>query len=151
MKKRSNNQDGLKYEILGVALFALAIFIIVSFFKSTGIIGNLLVSLLTFCTGKIGSLLFALLLIYFASVNCWLRRPFFEGSRSIGAVLLFTAVLIIFHQLLLPADVSRSDAIPILYQAGLEGEGGGFLGALLSIASIYLLGRPGTIILTAAL
>ncbi|MFY9432900.1 MAG: DNA translocase FtsK [Thermacetogeniaceae bacterium] len=151
MKKRSNNQDGLKYEILGVALFALAIFIIVSFFKSTGIIGNLLVSLLTFCTGKIGSLLFALLLIYFASVNCWLRRPFFEGSRSIGAVLLFTAVLIIFHQLLLPADVSRSDAIPILYQAGLEGEGGGFLGALLSIASIYLLARPGTIILTAAL
>ncbi|MFY9272594.1 MAG: DNA translocase FtsK [Thermacetogeniaceae bacterium] len=151
MKKRSNNQDGLKYEILGVALFALAIFIIVSFFKSTGIIVNLLVSLLTFCTGKIGSLLFALLLIYFASVNCWLRRPFFEGSRSIGAVLLFTAVLIIFHQLLLPADVSRSDAIPILYQAGLEGEGGGFLGALLSIASIYLLARPGTIILTAAL
>ena len=151
IKKRSNNHDGLKYEVLGVALFALAILIIVSFFKSTGIIGNLLISLLTFCTGKIGCLLFAFMLIYFACINCWLRRPFMEGSRNIGVVLLFTAVLIILHQLLLPAGVSRSDAIPILYQAGLEGRGGGFLGALLSIASIYLLGRPGTIILTAAL
>ncbi|HHW28376.1 MAG TPA: DNA translocase FtsK [Syntrophomonadaceae bacterium] len=151
IKKRSTKQDGLKYEILGVALFALAIFIIVSFFKSTGIIGNLLISLLTFCIGKVGCLLFSLLLIYFACVNCWLRRPFLEGSRNIGVVLLFTAVLIILHLLLLPADVTRSDAIPILYQGGVEGKGGGFIGALLSIASIYLLARPGTIILTVAL
>ena len=74
-----------------------------------------------------------------------------EGSRNIGVVLLFTAVLIILHLLLLPADVTRSDAIPILYQGGVEGKGGGFIGALLSIASIYLLARPGTIILTVAL
>lgn len=149
--RKSSNQSSLKYEILGVLLFALAILIIVSFFKSTGIIGNILISLLKFFTGKIGSLLFAGMLIYFACVNCWLRRPFMEGPRNKGVILLFATVLIVFHLILLPAGVSRGDAISILYNSGLDGEGGGLIGALLSMVSIYLLARTGTMILTAAL
>ncbi|MGB4504718.1 MAG: hypothetical protein WBI44_07460, partial [Syntrophaceticus sp.] len=54
VKKRRAGQDNLKYEIIGVLLFTAAIFITVSLFTSTGIIGNSLIYLLTILTGKTG-------------------------------------------------------------------------------------------------
>ncbi len=154
VKKRHSRRstgDNLKYEILGVILFTLSFFILVSLFTSTGVIGDLLISLLTVCTGKVGCLLITGMLLYFACSCCWLRQPFIGNPRTIGIILLFLVALVVCHLFFLPADASRSVAVSLLWKTGLMGNGGGVLGAILCIVSLYLLARIGTIILTIAL
>lgn len=152
VKKRRAGQDNLKYEIIGVLLFTAAIFITVSLFTSTGIIGNSLIYLLTILTGKTGCFLVAGMLVYFSCSCCWLRRPFWGNSRNKGVILLFFIALVILHLRFLPAGgIPRDIAIALLWDNGLIGAGGGVLGAVLSISSLYLLARTGTLILTAAL
>ncbi|MGB4504953.1 MAG: DNA translocase FtsK 4TM domain-containing protein [Syntrophaceticus sp.] len=150
-KKSRAGKDQLKYEILGVLFFAAAIFITVSLFVPTGIIGDFLIRLLTIFTGKIGCLLVAGLLVYFTCSSCWFRQPFTENPRNRGVILLFLVVLVVLHLIFLPGGISRSKAMALLWENGLQGEGGGVLGAVFSIALLYLLGRTGTFILTAAL
>lgn len=151
VKKRRTGKDQLKYEILGVLFFATAIFITVSLFVPTGIIGDFLIRLLTIITGKTGCLLVAGMLFYFTCSFCWLRQPFAGNPRNRGVILLFLVILVILHLVFLSGGISRSEAVALLWKNGLQGDGGGVLGAVFCIASLYLLGRTGTFILTAAL
>lgn len=98
-KGRSGSGDQLKYDILGVLFFATAIFITVSFFKPTGIIGTYLISILTVLTGKTGCLLVAGILVYFTCSYCWLRQPFTGSTRSRGVIMLFFVILVLLHLL----------------------------------------------------
>jgi S-DNA-T family DNA segregation ATPase FtsK/SpoIIIE len=148
---KDTHKDPLTYDVLGVLFFAAAIFIIVSFFVPTGIIGKFLIRLLTVFTGKTGCLLVAAMLVYFTCSCCWLRQPFVETPRNKGVIILFLVILVILHLVLVPGEISRSEALSILWRNGLQGWGGGILGALFSVAFYYLLGRTGTFILTVAL
>jgi len=150
-KKRRAGKDYLKYEILGVLLFTVAIFITVSLYAPTGIIGDFLIYLLTTFMGKTGCLLIAGMLVYFSCSCCWRRRDFMENPRHRGVILLFFVILVLLHLFLLPWGTPRSVAMEMLWKNGLLGKGGGVIGAVLSIASLYLLARTGTLILTAAL
>lgn len=150
-KHRSGGSDQLKYDILGILFFAAAIFIAVSFLVPTGIIGTYLIRILTVLTGKAGCLLVAGILAYFACSSCWLRQPFAGNPRNKGVIMLFLVVLVLLHLLFMPGDLPRHEAIALLWENGWQGIGGGFLGAIISIVSLYLLGYTGTFILAAAL
>lgn len=150
-KRRSGGSDHLKYDILGVLFFAAAIFITVSFFAPTGIIGTFLIRLLTVLTGKTGCLLVAGILAYFTCSFCWLRQPLTGNPRNRGVIMLFFVVLVLLHLLFMPGDLSRNEAVALLWDNGWQGTGGGFLGAIIGIVSLYLLGYTGTFILATAL
>jgi S-DNA-T family DNA segregation ATPase FtsK/SpoIIIE len=150
-KGRSGSGDQLKYDILGVLFFATAIFITVSFFKPTGIIGTYLISILTVLTGKTGCLLVAGILVYFTCSYCWLRQPFTGSTRSRGVIMLFFVILVLLHLLFIPSDLSRNEAVALLWDNGWQGTGGGLFGAIIGIVSLYLLGYTGTLILATAI
>lgn len=150
-RKRGKDQEKIKYEVLGIFLFALAIFVIVSLFTPTGVIGDLLMRFLIVTTGKKGCYFIAGVFFYFAWIYCRYRKPLTGEARNKGVFLFLALALTILHLMLIPTKVPRQDVIYYLWKAGLKGQGGGVIGAILSISSYYLLARTGTIILVAAL
>lgn len=150
-RKSKKTQEKLKYEILGIFLFALAVFVVVSLFTPTGVIGDLLMRFLIVVTGKKGCYFIAGVFFYFAWVYCRYRKPLTGEARNKGVFLFLALTLAILHLVLIPKGVPRQETIFFLWRAGLNGQGGGIIGAILSISSYYLLARTGTIILIAAL
>jgi S-DNA-T family DNA segregation ATPase FtsK/SpoIIIE len=150
-KSKNRLQNNLKYEILGVFLFALAFFLLVSIFTSTGLIGAYLLQLLTIVTGEKGCYLVSGVLFYFAWAYWRHRKPVIGESRSKGVLLLLALSLTVLHLAIIPAETPRRVVVSSLWDAGLQGQGGGVLGALFSMSLYYLLARPGTVILIIAL
>lgn len=150
-KGKQKLQNNLKYEILGVFLFALAFFLLVSIFTSTGLIGDYLLRLLTVITGEKGCYLVAGVLFYFGWAYCRHRKPVTVEARSKGVFLLLALSLTVLHLAIAPSGSPRGVVVSFLWDAGLQGQGGGVLGALFSISLYYLLARAGTVILVVAL
>lgn len=144
--------EKLKYEIAGILILALALFVFLSLFTQTGIIGSFLKQLLALTTGEKGVFVVPWVLAFFGFNLCWNRRPLTMNPRTWGVLLFFLIAMTGFHLLFFPAQpLSRNEIIKYLWRAGLEGKGGGILGAAFSIMAVFLFGRHGAYILVIAL
>ncbi len=134
--------DELKLEVTGILLFALAIFVFVSLFQQMGIVGSFIVKFLTVLTGKKGAFVIPCLLALYG-VNLCLRRRL----ALPGVFLFFFISLAMVHQ----ATLSSNKHILGMWQLGVQGEGGGILGAAFTIFVVSLFGDLGSKILLATL
>ncbi len=143
--------ERLTYEIVGIILLALAALMLVSFYAQTGIVGSLIAYVLKHLAGDQGKYGVILATAYFGACLCIYRRPLSKLPRTTGVLLSLLVVLTICHFLLAPANMSRNGTISLLWSAGLQGEGGGLLGALISMVCVYFFARIGTMIVLSCL
>jgi S-DNA-T family DNA segregation ATPase FtsK/SpoIIIE len=134
-------KDELKYEIFGIALFALGILGIVSLLSpDAGFISGIIDRALKSIAGE-GRYIFPFLLILIGVKLVRSRRQARINDRMYGVILLFLVVLAFFH-LAIPVDDS--------FSAGLAGDGGGLIGALISYICIKSFGITGTYVILIA-
>lgn len=147
--------EKIKNEIIGVALVALALLCLAGLYvldlgyistaASIGAVGRLLAGFLKTLTGE-GKYLFPLIL------GAWGLRLIAGGKikdsrpRLFGGILLFLTFLSALHQPYLDST-SYKDILAM----GLTGQGGGLIGAVISIIFKSIFGRVGTWIVLAAL
>lgn len=143
--------DKLVYEITGIILLALAVLMLVSSYTQAGVIGNLIAYVLQHLAGAQGKYGVILATAFFGACLCLYRQPLSRVPRAAGVLVSLALVLTLCHFLLAPDDLPRNDMISLFWKAGLEGEGGGLLGAVLSIVGVYFFARIGMIIVLASL
>lgn len=148
---KRKNDDRLVYEIIGIILLALAVLMLVSSRAQAGIAGNLIAYVLQHLFGDQGKYGAILATAYFGACLCLYRRPVPRVPRAAGVLVGLALVLTLCHFLLAPSDMPRNDMISLFWEAGLAGEGGGLLGAVISILGVYFFARIGTIIVLASL
>ena len=148
---KKSTGDRLTYEIAGIVLLALAVLMLVSFYAPTGIVGSLIVYVLRHLAGDRGKFGVILATAYFGVCLCIYRRPLSKIPRTAGVLVSLAVALTVSHFLLAPAYLSRNAMISLFWNAGLGGEGGGLLGAVLSMASVYFFARIGTMIVLSCL
>jgi len=134
--------DELRLEVTGILLFALAIFVFVSLFQQMGIVGGFVVKFLTILTGKKGAFVIPCLLALLG-VNLCLQRKLVLP----GIFLLFFISLAFVHLVTL----SSNEYISEMWRLGVQGEGGGILGAAFTIFMVSLFGDLGSKILLGTL
>lgn len=143
-KNKTNKSSGtnLKFDIAGLALIALSFIGLASIFTSTvgevGQVGLLIKKGLKILTGS-GYIIFLILLIPIG-IKLMFRDKWKVNARFWGLIILFGSLQIFFHR-----HIPLSQSFP----AGLEGQGGGLLGATLGYAFKYCFGNIGTYILLA--
>jgi len=129
--------EELKYEILGVILIALGVLGIVSLLSQpSGLVGDFAVRVLKSVAGE-GCFFFPLLLVLAGGRLVRRRGRSAVSQRMYGAMLLFLTALTFIH-LIIPLEDS--------FKAGVAGDGGGMLGALLSYVIRKSFGTVGTYI-----
>ncbi len=134
-------KDELKYEIFGIALFALGILGIVSLLSpDAGYISAIIYRALKSIAGE-GSYIFPFLLILIGVKLVRSRSQAKINDQMYGVILLFLVVLAFFH-LAIPVDDS--------FSAGLAGDGGGLIGALISYICRKSFGITGTYVILIA-
>jgi S-DNA-T family DNA segregation ATPase FtsK/SpoIIIE len=137
-------KEELKCEILGIAFVALGVLGIVCLLSpSSGLISQFVDRVLKGIAGE-GRYLFPLLLVL-TGVRLVLKRSKTRISeRMYGAGLLYLVALTFFHLMIPPEDS---------FKAGVAGDGGGVMGALLSYGFRKSFGITGTyiILITAGL
>ncbi|KYH31072.1 FtsK/SpoIIIE family DNA translocase [Neomoorella mulderi] len=147
--------EKIKNEIIGVALVALALLCLAGLYvldlgyissaASIGAVGQLLVGFLKALTGE-GKYVFPLFLA------AWGVRLITGGKvkdsrpRLIGGILLFLTFLSALHQPFLNGSTYKE-----ALASGVAGQGGGLLGALVSLLLRSIFGRVGTWIVLVAL
>lgn len=131
-------KEELKFEILGIALVALGVLGIVCLLSpSSGLISQFVDRVLKGIAGE-GRYLFPLLLVL-AGIRLVSKRSRTQASERIyGAALLYLVALTFFH-LMIPLEDS--------FKAGVAGDGGGVMGALLSYSFRKSFGIVGTYII----
>jgi len=133
-------KEGLKYEISGVILVALGVLGIVSLLSQpSGLVSDFAVRVLKSIAGE-GCYFFPLLLILAGGRLVRRRSQTAVSPRMYGIVLFFLTTLTFFH-LIIPLEDS--------FKAGVNGDGGGLLGALLSFIIRKSFGMAGTYIILA--
>ncbi|MGD0621010.1 MAG: DNA translocase FtsK [Thermacetogeniaceae bacterium] len=138
--------DRMTHEIVGIVLLALAVLMLVGVHAQTGIVGSLIAYVLRHLAGDQGKFGVILATAYFGVCLCIYRRPLSKIPRTAGVLVSLVVVLTICHFLLAPANIARNGMISLFWSAGLGGEGGGILGAILSMVSVYFFARIGTMI-----
>ncbi|OPY57216.1 MAG: DNA translocase SpoIIIE [Pelotomaculum sp. PtaU1.Bin035] len=144
MGTHEQHNEELKYEILGVILVAVGILSIVSLLsQTTGLVSDFAVRVLKSIAGE-GCYFFPLLLVLAGGRLVRQRSQTKFSQRMYGAMLLFLAALTFLH-LIIPIEDS--------FRAGVNGDGGGVLGALFSYIFRKSFGIAGTyiILITAGL
>ncbi|WP_407929502.1 FtsK/SpoIIIE family DNA translocase [Heliomicrobium gestii] len=146
-------KEDLKYEMVGLAVLAVAVFGIVSLFTvganplvmpsaGAGAVGQFFYDSLSITAGQ-GKIFFPLFLAY-VGIKIMTQRSHFAVGRKLAGFTGAYMILLTFLHLLLP--VGGSD-----WQAGMEGKGGGVLGASVAILLKTLFGTIGTYIILVAL
>lgn len=131
-------KEELKYEIFGIALIALGILSIVCLLSpASGLVSGFIDKILKSIAGE-GRYMFPLLLLLVGVRLVHKRSRTSVSERMYGVVLLFLVVLAFFH-LIIPLDDS--------FQAGVAGDGGGVIGALMSYICRKSFGIVGTYII----
>jgi S-DNA-T family DNA segregation ATPase FtsK/SpoIIIE len=131
-------KEELKYEILGIALIALGILSIVCLLSpASGLVSGFIDKVLKSIAGE-GRYLFPLLLLLVGVRLVHKRSRTSVSERMYGVVLLFLVVLAFFH-LIIPLEDS--------FKAGVAGDGGGVIGALISYICRKSFGIVGTYII----
>lgn len=148
---KKTTDDKLTYEIVGIVLLALAVLMFVSFYAQAGLIGNLIAVALRFLTGDQGKFGVILATTYFGVCLSLYRRPLRKIPRAAGVLVGLALVLTICHFMLAPANMARNDMLSLFWNAGLKGQGGGLIGALMTMVAVYLFARIGTIIILVSL
>lgn len=118
----------LKYEILGLGLIALALFGLISLLGAgAGVVGK---AMARFCLGAAGDgrYFVPLMLGYYGWRLVKERNPLQFVPRIYGGIVLFVVVVTWMHILLVPLDPAFRDAV----KAGVAGDGGGLVGAVLA-------------------
>jgi len=136
--------EELKYEIIGVVLMALGVLGIVSLLSQpSGLVSDFAVRVLKSIAGE-GCFFFPILLILAGGRLVRRRGGSAVSQRMYGVMLLFLTALTFIH-LIIPLEDS--------FKAGVAGDGGGMLGALLSYIFRKSFGIVGTyiILITAGL
>jgi S-DNA-T family DNA segregation ATPase FtsK/SpoIIIE len=149
--RRQPTGDRLTYEIVGIVLLALAVLMLMSFYAQTGVAGSLIAYVLKYLAGDHGKFGVILAIAYFGVCLSIYRRPLSKLPRTAGVLVGLPVVLTICHFLLAPANMSRNGMISLFWSAGLRGEGGGLLGALISMVCVYFFARIGTMIVLSCL
>lgn len=137
-------KEELKYEIFGIALAALGVLGIVCLLTpDAGLVSGVIDKALKSIAGE-GRFIFPVLLIAFGGKLVRSRTPAIISGRMYGVLLLFLVTLAFFH-LVIPLEDS--------FSAGLAGDGGGLVGALISFVFRKSFGIIGTyvILITAGL
>lgn len=132
-----SRKDDIKFDIIGLSLMAVSILGFAGIFTSAvGTVGSLIEEWIGSITGK-GYILF-LILLMISGIKLILREKWQINDRFWGFVILFGSFQIFLHR-----------NIPLLesFPAGLQGKGGGILGAALGYAIKYCFGTVGTSIL----
>ncbi|OQA10789.1 MAG: DNA translocase SpoIIIE [Firmicutes bacterium ADurb.Bin373] len=138
MRALSQIKDELKYEIFGIALVALGILGIVCLVSpDAGLINGLIDKALKSIAGE-GRFIFPFLIILIGVKFVRKRAQASIFERMYGVVLLFLIALAFFH-LVIPVEDS--------FSAGLAGDGGGLIGALISFVAIKSFGIIGTYVI----
>ncbi|MDD4586959.1 MAG: DNA translocase FtsK 4TM domain-containing protein [Heliobacteriaceae bacterium] len=144
-------KEDLKYELAGLLVLVIAALCLVSLFTvnnnplavpsaGAGAVGQFLATILGVVAGQ-GKIIIPIFLIYFG-VKIMTRRVAVFDKNVAGFLFGFCLCLIFFH---LRLPVGRSD-----WQAALDGDGGGIVGAVFSIVLKTLFGTMGTyVVLTA--
>ncbi|MCL5677412.1 MAG: DNA translocase FtsK [Firmicutes bacterium] len=97
-------RDELKWEIVGVALIALAALVVATlYFGSGGLIGTMVVDGLRWAFGD-GAWVLPLVVAWFGGWILWNRRHVTLTPRLVGVILLFLTMQGIMHLSMLPAD-----------------------------------------------
>ncbi|OPX90936.1 MAG: DNA translocase SpoIIIE [Pelotomaculum sp. PtaB.Bin013] len=144
MANQGQLKEGLKHEISGVILVALGVLCIVSLLSQpSGFISDFAVKILKSIAGE-GCYFFPLLLVLAGGRLVRRREQTVVSPRMYGILLIYLTVLTFFH-LIIPLEDS--------FKAGIAGDGGGLLGALLSYLIRKSFGMFGTyiILITAGL
>ncbi|MDD3653502.1 MAG: DNA translocase FtsK [Desulfotomaculaceae bacterium] len=140
MGKHGQLEEKLKYEICGVILIALGVLGTVSLFSQpSGLISDFAVRLMRNIAGE-GCLFFPLLMFLMGVRLVRRRSRATMSQRMYGVILLFFTGLSFFH-LIIPLE----DA----FNAGINGDGGGILGALISYFLRESFGTFGTYLILA--
>lgn len=132
-----NFRPDYKLDIAGLALIALSLIGAAGIFTSAiGTIGLLIKKGLTVLAGS-GYIIF-LVLLAFSGVKLMCRNKWQVNARFWGAVVIFSSLQIFLHM-----NIPLSES----FSAGLQGQGGGLLGAALGYALKFCFGTVGTYIL----
>ncbi|ABZ84870.1 ftsk/spoiiie family protein [Heliomicrobium modesticaldum Ice1] len=146
-------KEDLKYEMAGLGVLAVAVFAIVSLFTvganplvlpsaGAGAVGQFFYNSLSIAAGQ-GKILFPIFLAYIG-VKLMTQRAQFAIGRKLAGFTASYMILLTFLHLMLP--IGGSD-----WQAGMEGKGGGVLGASVAILLKTLFGTIGTYVVLIAL
>ncbi len=139
---RPSHREHIKYQLLGIAIMALAALWLATFFTaSPGMLGRIMTRTMLVLTGE-GRYVLPLLLALAGIKMLTGEQRFRLNARGTGILVLYMTVLFYLHMDIIPSQY---------FKAALLGQGGGFLGA----AGVYLLnllfGRVGTYIVLTAL
>jgi S-DNA-T family DNA segregation ATPase FtsK/SpoIIIE len=143
--------DKLTYEIAGIVLLALAVLMLVSFYAQTGAVGSLIKYILSHLAGDQGKFGVIIATAYFGGGLCIYRRPLGKIPRTAGVLVSLAVMLTACHFYLVSPGLSRNYMLSLLWRTGLAGQGGGILGALMSMACVYCFARIGTLIVLCGL
>ena len=140
-----NISPARKMDILGVVLALVGLLTILSFFSAShgGLSGGW-----TSILAKVFGWGMYLLPLGLIVLGAWLvarnvdRLPALNLERIVGILLLFIGLLVALHGLSGPSQDAFKQAD--------QGQGGGYLGALLLVGLVTAIGGPGTVILVAA-
>ncbi|KAB2954333.1 DNA translocase FtsK [Heliorestis acidaminivorans] len=147
-------KEDLKYEIAGLTIVSFAIFSIISLFTVTtdplfisssgsGAIGQFLVTILSALAGN-GKIFIPIFLAYVGiKVMIERARAAIINKKTFAFLVAYLMLLTFFH-LQLPAGLSD-------WQAGMQGQGGGIIGASIVIVLKTLFGIIGTYVVLATL
>lgn len=139
---KSQAKEEIKYEITGIAMLAVAVLSLVSLFTdSTGVVGEYVEIFLKGLSGE-GRYIFPLVLAFFGIKLIRERKRTKFGYQLATGAALFALILTFMHLQLTEKN---------LFEAGLEGKGGGFIGGGVSYVLLSLFGRTGTYIVWTAL
>lgn len=152
---KDSKQD-LKFEIIGILLIAFAILCLVSIFaienltfaqgsQAIGAIGSFLVRTLSGLFGK-GKYFFAILTGLYGVIVMKEKKAASFSPRTLGVLFVFGSLLAFLH-----LKYMVLENIKAIIKLGIEGLGGGLIGALLSIILNKAFGELGSYVILATL
>lgn len=141
-KSITQAKEEIKYEITGISMLTVAVLSLVSLFTdSTGVVGKYVEIFLKGLAGE-GRYIFPLVLAFFGiKLIRERKRTKYSYQLATGSAL-FALILTFIHLQLPDKD---------LFEAGLEGKGGGLIGGAVSYLLLSFFGRTGTYIIWTAL
>lgn len=136
----------VRYEILGLALAAVAVLILLSLYSSSvGVVGNLVGRGCRILTGE-GAFLLPLLAGYWGFKLLKERNPAKYPGKIYGSLVGSLVFVTTLHLVL----VSPEGSFRIVVGAGLDGDGGGVLGGVLGWVLFQCFGMIGSVIVLVA-
>jgi len=154
-KKYKKKQDGIfKYnnEILGIITLAFGILVLLGiYFKgSTGIFGELIKSIVLGCAGPVGFIIPFILIVY------GILMIFRKNTDNVNSKLMFLSILMLLVAALIQTgfyreedyiNMSITNYLYKFYMDGIELQGGGIFGGIVSIPFLLLFQTLGTIVI----